>query len=182
MDNYIWLNQYKRQFEKKLEINEYLRGENEFDDNLLSYIDKLVDEVSEVANQNGLEIKRIHNLIRIYSRESQTVLLLIKAKYLMHDGRKEIVFTIEKHRTVDFTERYKGSFITDPKKWIQKFIEKIVERRLKFTIDFEKTYKPTDNSIIKVSPAISFSCRLCGGDGGATGNCPRCGGNGLEQE
>ena len=28
--------------------------------------------------------------------------------------------------------------------------------------------------------APSIFCTRCSGDGGATGNCPRCGGNGLE--
>lgn len=28
----------------------------------------------------------------------------------------------------------------------------------------------------------SIFCILCGGDGGATGNCPRCGGNGMESD
>ena len=28
--------------------------------------------------------------------------------------------------------------------------------------------------------ASSVFCHRCGGDGGALGNCPRCGGNGLE--
>ena len=31
-----------------------------------------------------------------------------------------------------------------------------------------------------IIPEKSFQCIICNGDGGATGNCPRCGGNGIE--
>lgn len=36
------------------------------------------------------------------------------------------------------------------------------------------------NDQIDLDSEKSIFCILCGGDGGATSNCPRCGGNGIE--
>ena len=62
---------------------------------------------------------------------------------------------------------------------------------LKREIDFQKSlnaklqrivdkYEPIKSEPNPIKKRAYVTCRQCGGDGGAGGRCPRCGGNGFE--
>jgi len=60
-----------------------------------------------------------------------------------------------------------------------------IDNRLKALAYRGSQYKPgehIDKSVLAGSSKAGYgaACRQCKGDGGATGSCPRCGGNGIE--
>ena len=173
-----WLIELQRQDEEIKLRNERIRAENEVDENLLENIKNLITDISEESEKANLSIIHSNNLINICSKEGRSPLLIVLAKYRLLDGKREVIFRLEKHRTKELTDRYYGYLISNT--WLKDFIRHCYQRSKERKKEFENTYKIKPDLIPKPNQSILLMCKLCDGDGGATGNCQRCGGNGIE--
>ena len=173
-----WLIELQRQDEEIKLRNEIIRVENEVDENLLENIKNLITDISEATEQANLSIIHSNNLINICSKEGLSPLLIILAKYRLINGKREVIFRLEKHRTKELTDKYYGHLVSNT--WLKGFISNCHQRSKERKDEFKNTYKIKPNLVPKPNQSILFMCKLCEGDGGATGNCQRCGGNGIE--